>query len=48
MPRKSRYFVPTFPSNIILRGNNRQPIFFADIDYCVYPGWLAEATHRWD
>ncbi len=29
------------------RGNNRQPIFFADADYRVYLGWLAEAAGRY-
>ena len=47
MPRKPRFFLPGIPSHIIQRGNNRQPIFFADNDYRAYLRWLAEAARRW-
>ncbi len=32
---------------MVQRGNNRQPIFFADADYRAYRGWLAEAAGRY-
>jgi len=47
MPRKPRFFVADVPTHIVQRGNNRQAIFFADNDYRVYLGWIAEAAKRW-
>ena len=46
MPRKPRFFLPGVPAHVVQRGNNRQPIFFADADYRAYRGWLAEAAGR--
>ncbi len=47
MPRKPRFFLPGVPAQVVQRGNNRQPIFFADADYQAYLGWLAEAAGRY-
>jgi putative transposase len=47
MPRKPRFFVADIPTHVVQRGNNRQAIFFADNDYRIYLGWLAEAAKRW-
>ncbi len=47
MPRKPRFFLPGVPAHVVQRGNNRQPIFFADADYRAYRGWLAEAAGRY-
>ena len=47
MPRKPRFFLPGVPAHVVQRGNNRQPIFFADEDYRAYLGWLAEAAGRY-
>lgn len=47
MPRKPRFFLPDVPTHIVQRGNNRDPIFFADSDYRAYLGWLQEAAQRW-
>src|SRR5882724_11842009 len=44
MPRPGRYFLPDQPLHVIQRGNNRQPIFFADDDYVRYRDWLIEAA----
>jgi hypothetical protein len=33
MARLGRYFLPDQPLHVIQRGNNRQPIFFAEQDY---------------
>lgn len=40
MPRRARITLPGVPHHIIQRGNNRQPCFFADVDYEFYLGWL--------
>ena len=42
MPRRARIALPNVPIHLIQRGNNRQPCFFADEDYCRYLDWLAE------
>ena len=47
MPRKPRFFVADLPTHVVQRGNNRHAIFFADNDYRVYLGWIAEAAKRW-
>jgi len=47
MPRKPRFFLPGVPAHVVQRGNNRQPVFFADADYRAYLGWLAEAAARY-
>ena len=47
MPRKPRFFLPGVPVHVVQRGNNRQPIFFDDLDYRAYLDWLKEASERW-
>ena len=47
MPRKPRFFVPGLPVHIVQRGNNRQVIFFEEVDYEVYLSLLAEACDRY-
>lgn len=44
MARHARIVLPNQPLHVIQRGNNRQPIFFADDDYRRYRDWLAEAA----
>ena len=47
MPRKPRFFIADLPTHIVQRGNNRQPVFFAEDDYGSYLNWLGEAADRW-
>ena len=47
MPRKPRFFVPGLPAHVVQRGNNRQAVFFEDIDYEVYISLLQEACDRY-
>jgi len=47
MARLPRYFVPGCPQHVIQRGNNRSPLFFADIDYRVFLGVLQNAAQRY-
>lgn len=44
MARLPRYFVPGQPLHIILRGNNREPIFAIDDDYRFYLDCLKDAA----
>jgi putative transposase len=44
MARGSRYFLPNQPLHVIQRGNNRDAIFFAELDYGRYRAWLAAAA----
>jgi putative transposase len=44
MPRKIRFFLPEVPVHVVQRGNNRQPVFFAEEDYCTYLERLEEAS----
>ncbi len=46
MARLPRYALPGQPQHIILRGNNRQPIFFADADYRCFLDCLGEGVKR--
>lgn len=43
MPRLPRYILPGQPQHVILRGNNRSPIFVADEDYACFKYHLKEA-----
>jgi len=43
MPRLPRLNLPNIPQHIVQRGNNRQPIFFHEDDYCTYLEYLREA-----
>jgi len=47
MARLGRYFMAEQPLHIIQRGNNRQPIFFADEDYALCRDWLAGAAAQY-
>ncbi len=42
MPRKPRFFLPNVPVHMIIRGNNRQPVFVEDEDYLAYRHWMKE------
>lgn len=46
MPRKPRFDLPGVPVHVVQRGNNRQPVFFADEDRRAYLRWLGEAAAR--
>ena len=43
MPRLPHLNLPNVPQHIVQRGNNRQPIFFHEDDYCTYLEYLREA-----
>lgn len=48
MARLPRIVIPGYPLHVIQRGNDRQPVFFAEEDYCKYLETLrqgAEATY---
>jgi REP-associated tyrosine transposase len=42
MPRRSRVIIPSVPTYIIQRGNNRQSCFFAEEDDLFCLDWLEE------
>jgi len=44
MARRARYFLADQPLHLIQRGNNRQPVFFAEADYARYRDWLTAAA----
>src|ERR1700716_307761 len=44
MARLGRYFLAGQALHVIQRGNNREPIFFAEDDYACYRDWLAAAA----
>jgi putative transposase len=44
MARLPRFFAPGYPQHVILRGNNREPIFAADQDYAKLRECLREAA----
>lgn len=46
MARKPRFNLPGVPQHIVQRGNNRQPCFYAEADYCRYLEYLHEAAAR--
>jgi putative transposase len=46
MARLPRYFVKGVPLHIILRGNNRDPIFANDDDYQFFRECLLDAAKR--
>lgn len=46
MARLPRLVVPGSPHHIIQRGNNRQPVFFAESDYTCYLRWLKESAEQ--
>lgn len=48
MPRKPRYILPGEPQHVIVRGINRDPIFYDDADYQYYLSRLKEAVEKHD
>ncbi len=48
MPRQPRYVVPGQPQHIIIRGNNRYPVFYADADYHFFLEKLQSAIDKHD
>ncbi len=48
MPRKPSFYMPGVPVHIVQRGNNKNAIFFDEIDYAAYLEWLKEALKRYD
>lgn len=46
MPRIARVVVPRWPHHITQRGNNRQDVFFAAVDYRTYLATLHEEGRR--
>ncbi len=44
MPRPPRFVIPGLPQHVIVRGNNRDPIFVAEQDYARYLDWLRSAA----
>lgn len=48
MPRRPRIHFTNALYHVILRGNNRQDIFFCDDDYRLWESLLADAIRRYD
>jgi len=48
MPRKPRFILPGQPQHVIIRGVNREPIFYDDADYRYYLARLKQAIVRHD
>ena len=46
MPRQPRFVIPGHPQHVIVRGNNREPIFFTDEDYRFYLEKLKQACDK--
>lgn len=46
MARPPHLSLPSYPHHVIQRGNNRQPIFFAQKDYAVFLDCLREAKRK--
>ena len=46
MARQPRFTIPSIPQYIIQRGNNREPCFYAEEDYCRYRNDLIDATNK--
>ena len=44
--RKPRFNLPGLPQHVIQRGNNREPCFYAEADYCRYLHDLKEAADK--
>ena len=47
MARLPRFVIPAQPQHVIARGNNREPIFYADEDYQFYLEKLQEACRKY-
>lgn len=48
MARKPRFNLPGIPQHVIQRGNNREPCFFSEQDYCSYLNALLSASRKAD
>ncbi len=48
MPRQPRFVLIGHPQHVIIRGNNREPIFYADQDYQFYLDKLKQACDKHD
>lgn len=46
MPRQPRFVLPGQPQHVIIRGNNREPVFYADDDYRFYLDKLQQAGDK--
>jgi len=46
MARLPRFIIPDQPQHVIVRGNNRDPIFFDDVDYQFYLEKLKQACEK--
>ncbi|MFT6222029.1 MAG: putative transposase [Candidatus Endobugula sp.] len=46
MPRQPRFVLVGHPQHVIIRGNNRDPIFYSDSDYRFYLEKLTEASQK--
>lgn len=46
MARLARFVIPGQPQHVIVRGNNREPIFYADEDYTFYLDKLQRACAK--
>lgn len=47
MPRLTRLDIPNIPQHLVQRGNNRQPIFFDEDDYCCFLDYLREGLSKY-
>ena len=48
MARQPRFVIPGFPQHVIIRGNNREAIFYSDDDYNFYLEKLGSALKHYD
>ncbi len=47
MPRLPRFNIPGYPQHVIIRGNNREPIFYGNGDYAFYLKKLEKALTQY-
>ena len=47
MARLQRFNIPGEPQHVIIRGNNREPIFYSDSDYHCYLNTLGSAMQKY-
>lgn len=47
MPRRPRIKLAGIPQQLVQRGVNREPCFFADEDYQCYLHWLFKVAADW-
>jgi len=46
MPRQPRFVIPDHPQHVIIRGNNREAVFYADDDYRFFLEKLKQACDK--